>query len=362
MPSTLLHAPTAAPTGRRARGKILAGALALALIALVAAAAAPGGGDSRTVVGRPDVARGATHQQLLGVRLTHVFGSDIPASRYGRYIAQLEAGVNASGQFVSDLDPIAPQRLAAPEDDYRAYAERWAVRIARRVDLLGQAIASGERPRAEQDWENAWSAYLHLGAVYGLLGPLDTRIDGMPGLLGSTPPHFAGLHRIEMGLWTGARLPALTRWIGPLKRAVARLPHAIATVPITPLDYVLRGHEILEDAQRDMVSGLDVPWSGQGVLGLVAGVAATREVIKTLTPLLRGRDNTLIEVDNELLVLQTALAKIRSAHGGKWPSLSALTLTQREALDGTLAGTLSALSQIPGTLETAAVKPFPKLP
>jgi high-affinity iron transporter len=332
----------------------------LALIVLVAAAAAPGGANSRTVVGRAQVAQRGMHQRQLRVHLTHVFGTNIPANRYGHYIAQLEAGVNASGQFVSDLDPIAPRRLTAPENAYRTYAEGWAQTISRRVDLLGNAIARRRRGPAQRAWESAWSAYLHLGAVYGLLGSLDTRIDGISGLVGSA--NFGGLHRIEMGLWTGARLSSLTRFVAPLRAAVARLPHALATVPITPLDYVLRGHEILEDAQRDLVSGLDVPWSGQGVLGLAAGVAATREVIKTLTPLLRGRDNTLIEVDDEMLVLQRALATIRSEHGGSWPSLSALTLRQREFLDGTLAGTLSALSQIPGTLETTTVKPFPRLP
>ena len=98
------------------------------------------------------------------------------------------------------------------------------------------------------------------------------------------------------------------------------------------------------------------------MLGLAAGLAATDEVVKTLTPLMRGRDNTLIEVDNELIVLHRALARIRAEHGGVWPSLQALTVAQREALDGTLAGTLGALEQIPGTLETAAVKPFPRLP
>jgi iron uptake system EfeUOB component EfeO/EfeM len=362
MHAAIRHALAGSSTRLRKQAKLVGGAVALALIVVVAAAAAPSGANSRTVVGRHDVAVASAHQTPLDVRVTRVFGSAIPANRYGHYVALLEAGVNASGQFVSDLDPIAPHALTAPENRYRAYAERWAHTLQARVSALQSAIASSDRARSKRAWEDAWSSYLHLGAVYGLFGSLDRRIDGVPALRGSATSHFTGLHRIEMGLWTGTPLPRLRRLIAPLRHAVERLPHVIATVPISPLDYVLRGHEILEDAQRDLVSGVEVPWSGQGVLGLAAGLAATQEVVRTLTPLMRGRDNTLIEVDNELIVLHRAIARIRRQHAGTWPSLSDLTLGQRETLDSTLAGTLSALAQIPGTLETAVVQPFPRLP
>ena len=46
-----------------------------------------------------------------------------------------------------------------------------------------------------------------------------------------------------------------------------RLRAAVRTVEITPLDYATRAHEILEDAQRDMLSGVDAPWSGAGLRG-----------------------------------------------------------------------------------------------
>jgi high-affinity iron transporter len=131
---------------------------------------------------------------------------------------------------------------------------------------------------------------------------------------------------------------------------------------MTPLDYVLRAHEILEDAQRDLLSGMDVPWSHQGVLGTAAAFAATQEVVGTLAQLMQGRDNTLVEVQNELILMGRALRSIRDAHAGRWPSLAQLTQAQRETLDGTLAGVLGVLDQVPGTLETAPVTAFPRLP
>jgi hypothetical protein len=152
------------------------------------------------------------------------------------------------------------------------------------------------------------------------------------------------------------------RWATQLQRDVVTLRHALPTVEIDTLDYTLRAHEILEDAQRDFLSGMDVPWSGAGVLGTAAGLTATQEVIGTLTPLLQGRDNTLGEVESWLLQLQGVLNHLRAAHHGTYPTLGQLTTTQHELLDGTMTGTLGALSLVPGTLETTALPVIPKIP
>ena len=129
-----------------------------------------------------------------------------------------------------------------------------------------------------------------------------------------------------------------------------------------PLDYATRAHEILEDAQRDLMSGTDVRWSGAGVLGTAAGLAATREVIGTLTPLLQGRDNTLAQVQSWLLRMQQVLDQVRDAHHGNWPALNQLTTAQHDLVNGTLTGTLVALSLVPGTLETTRLAQIPQLP
>jgi high-affinity iron transporter len=211
----------------------------------------------------------------------------------------------------------------------------------------------------------AWSDYLHLGAVYGLLpGTLDHEIDGMPqNLAGSGPGSgFGGLHRIEKGLWTGAPPASLAPLAKSLEGDVVQLRHVIPGVQITPLDYATRAHEILEDAQRDLLSGTDVPWSGAGVLGTAAGLAATQEVIGTLVPLLQGRDNTLTQVQTWLGQLQGELTGLRAAHHNSWPALDQLTTPEHEQLNGTVDGTLGALSLVPGTLETKPVPTIPSIP
>ena len=146
---------------------------------------------------------------------------------------------------------------------YRSYAERWSARLAREVPTLKAALASGDRDAAKQAWTDAYDDYLHLGAVYGLLpGTIDQRIDGMPERLAGAAhdPGFTGLHRIEMGLWTGAA-PAVPGGAGDEARSTmsATCSTYCPGSQIEPLDYATRAHEILEDAQRDLMSGTDVP-------------------------------------------------------------------------------------------------------
>ena len=83
--------------------------------------------------------------------------------------------------------------------------------------------------------------------------------------------------------------------------AVARLRRDLPSVSITPLEYATRAHEILEDAQRDLLSGADVPWSGEGLLATDAGLEATKEVVSTLRGLLirSGGDGSVVEPRTE---------------------------------------------------------------
>lgn len=47
--------------------------------------------------------------------------------------------------------------------------------------------------------------------------------------------------------------------------------------------------------------------------------------------------------------------------GVRWPTLNQLTPAQHEQVDGTLNGTLVALSDVPGTLETTQLPKIPRL-
>jgi high-affinity iron transporter len=349
----------------------IGGLVVLALLVVVGAAASPwsdsGSSSSSTKpFGVAAQAKPSNDSGELPVSVTKVFGSNIDAKTYGELIAaQEDQGVDLQGRMTSDLSPIPPRAFVRPTADYIHYSEGWAAKLAARVPALTSALQSNDRAASQRAWIVAYDDYLHLGAVYlqGPVSDLDQRIDGMPLKLAGAAkdPNFTGLHRIELGLWTGAAPSSLVRYSVMLEQDAQKLQHVLPKVQIDPLDYATRAHEILEDAQRDLMSGMDVRWSGAGVLGTAAGLAATQEVIGTLVPMLQGRDNTLGQVQVWLGRLQKVLAQVRDEHDSNWPSLYQLTTAQHDQVNGTLAGTLGALSLVPGTLETTTLPNIPSI-
>lgn len=337
------------------------GAVALlAVAALLAAALIPGS----HATGSDGLAAHAVATGRSGARAAHprgtVFGSRIAANRYGTKISQLENGTNSRGQLVSDLSPLKPAQFDRPVARYKRYAEGWAVRLGHDLTPLTAALRAGDRTAARRDWMTAFSDYLHLGAVYGLLpGDLDDELARVPSSTSDT--HFPGLHRIEKGLWTGEKLSTLVPVATALSAAAVRLQRRLPSVQIDPQDYTARASEILEDAQRDLMSGTQVPWSGAGVLGTEAGLVATERVVHTLIPLLNGRENTEGQVQVWLIRLRRALASVRRPDGS-YPALHQLSSAQLQRIDGTLAGAVGALSEVSATLETKDPPNFGSIP
>lgn len=337
----------------------LAGVAVLAVLALAAAALIPGSHSTHTRFSTLAVAPRSSAANTLHVRQAKIFGSNIPAAKYGTELSQRENGIGPDGMIASDLDPVPVSAFNGAITGYVHYALGVSRQMGTAVAALTAQLRSGDRAAAERAWNVAFADYLHLGAVYQLLpGHLNDRLAEVPSDLAKT--NFPGLHRIERGLWQGAPLASLVPVSEAVGGAVVSLKHTLPHIQIDPLDYSLRAHEILEDAQRDLMSGVQVPWSRAGVLGTAAGITATQEVVRTLAPLLQGRDNTLVEVQNWLVRLQSAFNAVRR-RDGSYPTLSQLTIAQRDSLNGTLAGALGVLDDVPGTLETVVPTPYPTI-
>ena len=281
---------------------------------------------------------------------------------YGAYYARSPHVLSSTSIYsLSDPPPLPttpalfPSRFRTPIAQYRAYSIAQLGLMQQPLAALRSALAANDRPAAEAAWRAAYSRYLRLGAVYlaGQVATLNQEIDGTPGGLegGVASPEFRGLHKLEYGLWTGASPRSLIGTARHLQTSVRKLRSVLRGVSITPLEYATRAHEILEDAQRDLLSGADVPWSSEGPLGTYAGLEATKEVISTLRPLLYGQEGTYQLVERELAALKSTMDSIAAAHGGRQPANGQLSQSQAELLDGNLAGTLEALSQVPARLE-----------
>ena len=215
-------------------------------------------------------------------------------------------------------------------------------------------------------WRTAYEDYLRLGGTYltGQLATLNQAIDGNAGGLtgGAASPEFTGFHRIEYGLWTGAAPQTLLPLAIRLGADLHKLHGILQQVSITPLEYATRTHEILEDAVRDLLSGVDVPWSGEGVVASAAGLEATEELVGTLRSVLKGREGVIPLLEVQLPALSATFHSLATAHGGRLPTNGQLTQQQSESLDAAMGAALEALAQVPGALETEPLRQTPAIP
>jgi iron uptake system EfeUOB component EfeO/EfeM len=340
--------------GRLGVRQVLGGALlVVAAIGLGVLVAACGGGAKteahpiKTVAAHPDI------------KVTKIAG--------GIHSPQFEANLamekTRNPGPATDLERLKPAVFKRPVAEYRVYSEGEAKGVEAAVAKLRGDLGAGNVGAAKEDLLDAYDHYLRLGAAYGALGKLDEEIDGNPGRLpgGDHSPEFTGIHRIEMGLWEGeapAKLVAPARY---LAAKVKRLQTAVRQIPISPLVYATRAHEILEDAQRDMLSDVDAPWSGAGVRATDDSLSATEFVIHTLRPILAGRDSTIEPVEVEMGRFRQVLNQVRRENGGEWPGLETLTPEQHERIDGAIGSLLERLSAVPGALEVIRPRPVPTI-
>jgi iron uptake system EfeUOB component EfeO/EfeM len=266
----------------------------------------------------------------------------------------------------SELSPLPAILFRKPVAEYRTYGVHQLASMEGQITRLEHALMANDRTAAQEAWRSAYASYMRLGAVYlaGEAATLNQKINGNPGGLqgGAASPEFSGLHRIEYGLWGTTAPRTLLGSVRQLSIDVHKLKGLLPRVSITPLEYATRAHEILEDAVRDLLSGTDVPLSGEGVLATNSGLDATKEVFQTLRPLLKGRENASLIVPPELASLQSTMTTLDDEHGGQLPSNGALTQQQSELLNSRMGAALEALAQVPGALETEPAPQIPSIP
>jgi high-affinity iron transporter len=242
------------------------------------------------------------------------------------------------------------------DDAVAAYHDYVAERLAelrQHALTLRANIGNGAIGAAMQAWLDAQQTWQRVGAAYGSFGELGDAIApasrGLEG--GSASSEFTGLRRIEYGLWhgqgAGELIPVVDKVLDDLAALEAKLPETA----VEPSDMPLRLHEILEDAQRDHLSGRGDQGSGLALALARADVEATQEVLGVLRGLLDNlKPGFPARLDGELAAVANSIDATQKDDA--WTDYAQVPLAERQRVNAALGRALESLSLVPALFST----------
>ena len=261
---------------------------------------------------------------------------------------------NAIGSPARGVQMVTLDELVPPNRAYETYAAQQLTSLAGAVTTIERDLAADNLAAARSDWLSAMVDWERVGASYDSFGGEGEAVDGLPGGLpgGVNDPDFTGLHRLEYGLWHGQSASALLLIAKALSTSVATLQGNLDSTDIAgdPTNLPTRAHEILEDALRDHLSGIDDLGAGAAYPETAADLQITRFVLGELAPLIEARSPHLVATaDNQMDALQTALGTAQD--NGGWQTPQQVSQIAREHIDASLGSLLQTLSSVPGLLQ-----------
>jgi hypothetical protein len=251
------------------------------------------------------------------------------------------------------------QLESGPLAEYSGYVETELHSLQTELASLQSAVDSGNVTAAQSSWLTAHLTWLQIGqddGAYGAFGALGGEIDGTAAghPLGTSDPKFTGFHRIEYDLWTTHNLAAAQTDTTALNSLVTQLVSKPLSdyLPATTIgfaNWLLRPHEILEDAIRDTLTGDDDYGSGTGIASLTADIAAIRELLGLLAPVLNPVAPGLVgHVREELSALLSTADASRS--NGQWVGVAELPAVERQQIDADAGAAAELLAPVPDLL------------
>jgi high-affinity iron transporter len=267
---------------------------------------------------------------------------------------QVTAGTAAAGTPVA-VKPVSVPELTGPNKLYQAYAAGQLTSLAGDVAKIKADLGRKDIAQAKTDWLAAQLDWERVGASYDSFGDLGLAVDGLPtGFVnGVNDKGFTGLHRLEYGLWHGQPAAELLPVTNVLAENVATVRKNLASDDLAgdPTQLPLRVHEIIEDALRDHLSGIDDEGGNAAYAQTYADTQVDRAVLGYESTLINDRDPGLVATaESELGALDTALLATRTS-GGRWQSITAVSLGQRQQVDAATGALLETLAVVPDLLE-----------
>ena len=263
-------------------------------------------------------------------------------------------GTTTAGAPVAVM-PVTLAELTGPNRLYQQWAALQLRALSGAVAAMQSDLRHGSIAAARKDWLTAQLDWERVGASYDSFGDLGLAVDGLPDGLpdGVTDKGFTGLHRLEDGLWHGQPASELLPAAARLAANVTAVEKNLTSDDLAgdPTQLPLRAHEIIEDALRDHLSGLDDQGSGAAYLMTYADTQVDRVALGDLASLIDAREPGLVATaDRQLGTLDAALLATR-APGGQWQPLTAVSLSQRQQVDAATGALLETLAAVPELLE-----------
>jgi len=268
---------------------------------------------------------------------------------------QVAAKTATNGATPVAVKPVTLAELTPPNKLYQAYAAAQLTDLAGEVAAIKADLGKNDIAKAKTDWLAAQLDWERVGASYDSFGDLGLAVDGLPTgfVKGVNDPGFTGLHRLEYGLWHGQSAAELLSVTDVLATNVATVQKNLTSDDLAgdPTQLPLRVHEIIEDALRDHLSGIDDEGGNAAYAQTWADTQVDRVVLGDESALVNERDPGLVATaQSELATLDTALLATRTS-GGQWQSLSAVPLGQRQHVDAAIGALLETLAVVPDLLE-----------
>jgi high-affinity iron transporter len=263
-------------------------------------------------------------------------------------------GATLDAQAPVAVKPVTVQDLTPANNQYQRYAAAQLADLAHQVTTIQADLRQDNVAKAKQDWLAAQLDWERVGASYDSFGDPGLAVDGLPSAYpsGVSDKDFTGLHRLEYGLWSGQRVSELEQVTATLAANVAAVQENLTSDDLAgnPANLPVRAHEILEDALRDHLSGMDDEGGGAAFAQTYADVQVTRTVLGYLAPLIDTRQPGLVAtITAQLDALDQAL--LTTTTNGAWQSLGAAPQSAREHVDAATGAVLETLASVPDLLE-----------
>jgi high-affinity iron transporter len=266
-------------------------------------------------------------------------------------------------RVVTGCSYLAPERRELSA--YRTYVASKLRRLRSEAGALAGAIRSGGIANAESAWLNAHLTWLEIGqddGAYGCFGALGGEIDGLAAghRQGTADPGFTGFHRIEFDLWSKRDLAAAATDTATLRNLLAKLTAAPLSSYLPPTangiaGWLLRPHEVLEDALRDSLTGDDDYGSGTDLASITADVAAVRKMLSELAPELDPIAPHLIDQASGQLGALSRAIDATGTHGAR-VAIAKLPIRERQQVDADLDAALETLAPLPDLITSTGNK------